>query len=496
MQANVFGRTQGAVMRQQAVAVVAAAVATGTSVALFPSHVSLIVLAVVSVVLVAVVTRATLRPAAGSGTQTLDGEGGGLRGPRLLYYAGSAAIGLLTIRPALSFTLSDWIFLLAFGVVSVDVLTARLRSDYLLPRTTTIGIALFAVGGLASSLGATLPQQSVSVVVRLLYLTLIWFWLGTIVLRNRTHVELAVLAWVSSAALSSAGAVVQYFAGNVIPGGTVAYGRMTGFTPQFNSLGGLAATAFVPALVLAVDSDSRVRRLLGGASLVLIGAGLLLSGSVGGLVATSLATVLWLSIRGVTPRAALILGGVGAAALVLMSATGSTNAPSPFQRVVDVTTARLPSDEQGSVHSRIEVYRRAWSEIQEQPFVGIGLDEASSDRAIGDLRVHNILLNPWLTAGILGLVGIATLAVGILATGRAVIRHSTARDRPLDAALLCSFVAFIVFAMGEPIVYVRYGWMPAAMLLALRAQRLRATASAQQRSSASRRFRDLVPTAN
>jgi hypothetical protein len=474
-----------------------AAIATGVAVALFPAHVSLGVVVLAAVLLTVVLARTTLRPAAASAPPAVEeaaDDDRSLRLPRLLYYAGAATMGLLTIRPALAFTLSDWLFLLAFGVVSLAVLTARLQWDYLLPRTATIGIGLFALGGLLSSLGATLPQQSVAIVVRVLYLTLVWFWLGTIVLRNRKHVELAVLAWVSSAALSSGGAVVQYFAGDVIPGGTVAWGRATGFTTHFNSLGGLAATAFVPALVLAVDSDSRVRRLLGGASLVLVGAGLLLSGSVGGVLAAAVATVLWLSVRGVTPRVAVTLGAVIASALLLMSATGATNAPSPIRRVLDVTSARLPSDEQGSVYSRVDGYRRAWSRIQEQPFVGIGLDAASNERAIGETPVHNIVLNPWLTAGILGLVGIAMVALGVLGMGRTVLRHSLARDRPLDAALFCSFVAFIVLAMGQPILYVRYGWMSAAMLLALRAQRLRATASAREAATASRRFGRLAPT--
>jgi hypothetical protein len=475
----------------------AAAFAIGVVVAVSPADVSLGIVVLAAALLTIVLARTTLRPAAGSATVAAEefaDDDRSLRLPRLLYYAGAATMGLLTIRPALAFTLSDWLFLLAFGVVTLAVLTARLQWDYLLPRTATIGIGLFALGGLLSSLGATLPQQSVAIVVRVLYLTLVWFWLGTIVLRNRKHVELAVLAWVSSAALSSGGAVVQYFAGNVIPGGTVAWGRATGFTTQFNSLGGLAATAFVPALVLAVDSESRVRRLVGGASLVLIGAGLLLSGSIGGLVAAAFATLIWLSVRGVTVRVAVTLGAVGASALVVMSATGATNAPSPIERVLAVTTARLPSDEQGSVYSRVDVYRRAWSRIEEQPFVGIGLDEASNDRAIGETPVHNILLNPWLTAGILGLIGITMLAVGVLGMGRTVLRHSSTRDRPLDAALFCSFAAFIVLAMGQPILYVRYGWMPAAMLLALRAQRLRTHAWAGQAATAPRRLKHLAPT--
>jgi hypothetical protein len=39
-------------------------------------------------------------------------------------------------------------------------------------------------------------------------------------------------------------------------------------------------------------------------------------------------------------------------------------------------------------------------------------------------------------------------------------------------------VAFIQHAMGEPILFVRYGWFPTALLIALNAQDIRARAYA------------------
>ena len=44
----------------------------------------------------------------------------------------------------------------------------------------------------------------------------------------------------------------------------------------------------------------------------------------------------------------------------------------------------------------------------------------------------------------------------------------------LVAALLAALVAFAIFAMGEPILFVRYGWFPTALLIAVRAQYVRA----------------------
>jgi O-antigen ligase len=408
-----------------------------------------------------------------------------LRPARYVYYLGSATIGFLEVRPALGFTASDWIFFVALGLVALVILVYGITPRYLTPRAVTVGVLLFALGGVLSSAEAVSASESVLIVVRMLYLTLIWFWLGTVVLETRAHVHAALVAWVCSAALSSSGAVIQFFYGDVIPGGTVAFGRMTGFTGHFNILGGLAATAFVPALMLAVDSPRRRTRVLGTAAAALIGIGLLLSGSVGGLLAASVATMVWLALRGVSMRI-LVSGAVLlASALVLMSAAGSTDSPSPLDRIKRVTSAEQASaGTGGTIYSRIEGYAEAWSRIADQPFVGIGLDPATSFEVLGEDRtVHNLVLGPWFTAGILGLVGILMLVGGAIVTGLRVLKNSPPSQRPETAALLAALAAFVQHGMGEPILFVRYGWFPTALLIALNAQRVRSRVRVQEHAS-------------
>src|SRR5918994_5356534 len=70
-----------------------------------------------------------------------------LRVPRLVFYAGAATMGLLTVRPALAFTASDWIFLACFGLTCLALFTSRADRDYLIPALITVGVGLFAVGG-------------------------------------------------------------------------------------------------------------------------------------------------------------------------------------------------------------------------------------------------------------------------------------------------------------------------------------------------------------
>lgn len=402
-----------------------------------------------------------------------------LRLVRIVYYLGAASIGFLTVRPALGFTASDWVFLLSLLLLVLAMTVHDAPRDYLVPSMITLGVVLFAAGGLVSTTNAVDAEASLLVVIRMLYLTLVWFWLGTVVLQTRAHVRNALVAWVCSAALSSGGAVAQFFYGDVIPGGSLAWGRMTGFTPTFNHLGGLAATAFVPALMLAVDSRRSSLRLVGAAATALIGAGLLLSGSVGGLLAASAATVFWLAVRGLSLQVVVGLGAVVGSAFVLMSATGVTNAPSPVERISRVTSAEeAAAGTGGTFYTRLDGYGKAWSRIHEQPFVGVGLDDASSAKELGDPdvahNIHSILINPWFSAGVFGLVGMLLLLYGAFACGLTTLRLTSAQDRSLVAALLAGLLAFAIFAMGEPILFVRYGWFPTALLIAVRAQYIRA----------------------
>jgi protein-S-isoprenylcysteine O-methyltransferase Ste14 len=52
----------------------------------------------------------------------------------------------------------------------------------------------------------------------------------------------------------------------------------------------------------------------------------------------------------------------------------------------------------------------------------------------------------------------------------------------LSVALLCSVVAFVTFAMSAPVLYARYGWVSAALLLATRAVQERGYGFARESS--------------
>jgi O-antigen ligase len=105
--------------------------------------------------------------------------------------------------------------------------------------------------------------------------------------------------------------------------------------------------------------------------------------------------------------------------------------------------------------------------------VGVGLDHTSA--SIDNLEPHNLLIGTWFKTGIAGLAGMLLILLAVLRAGWPALRIRRPGDDLAGVALLCAFVAFVIFSMSEPILYSRYGWISAALLTALRGIEMRAT---------------------
>jgi O-antigen ligase len=462
---DVAGRAGGAAA--------AAVLAATAAVLVVYSQVALVAVASVAAVVVLFAAGAVLRthvrarPRPAALEAPAADEASELRLPRALFYVGILFVGQLTLRPAFGLTLSDWLFLASLGT-TVAVLAVSRRSLWApLPGLVVIGAVLFSIGAVVSSYTADDWVASLAVLIRFVYLTLLWFWLAMILLRSVRHVAIAVVLWVTSAAVTGAGALLQLAAGDVIPGGDVAHGRMTGFTEHVNDLGGVTAIALVPAVALAVRLAHGHRAVAGATVLlVCVAIGLMLSGSVGGGVAALAGVAIWLAIGGASKRAFAVFA-VGAAVLMLaVSYQSDAGSPSFRERVVAVTAD--PALEQSTFWSRLDSFRAAWDSISANPLVGVGLDAESTRLPEFGEQVHNMLLLQWHAAGLLGVAGLVLILLGIFGRGLAVARGAPgALQLALATALLASFVSFVTFGMGAPMTYKRYGWLSAALILAL-----------------------------
>jgi O-antigen ligase len=398
-----------------------------------------------------------------------------MRAARRLYYLGLVLMALLTVRISYTVTFSDVFFLFSVMLAAAELVLVRRNVPIRIPLLLLGGMAIFTIGGLLSSLDSYSALKSIAVVVRLIFLTVFWFWLGTLVLSRQSHVRKAIVLWVTSAAICGSGAVLQFMAGDIIPNTHMIFGRATGFTGHPNDLGGVTAIAFVPALMLSAREGLAVpARLFSYLLFLLVTAGLVLSGSVGAMIAAVVGVFVWFALQRTSGRSLAVLAVIVGAAVAITAVQSVRGAQTPLDRFHSVTAKSSGPSGAGSLESRISTYRVVSKAIKDDPFIGVGLDLVSVTKPFGiisyEYDVHNLVIGTWYKAGLLGLIGMLLALYAVLRVGwTAMLAARSDSERMLVAALLSAVAAFVVFAMGAPVLFSRYGWIAAALLVALRA---------------------------
>lgn len=392
------------------------------------------------------------------------------RVPRGAFLIGLLLIGQLTVRPVHSTTVSDLLFLAALIAILGGLLVSDQRQLGFVPVGITTGSALFAIGACMSAFSSDTANASIGVTARFLYLTMIWVWVATIVLRRVGDVRIGVALWVVSLSASGAAAIAQFVFGDVIPGTDTAFGRMTGTAQHVNNLGGSAAVALTAAVGLTLmRSAGRPIRLIGAVGTALITSGLILSGSIGGMVAAVIGV-------GVAAAVTRRTRAFGAAAVVVAAAAVATTYIEPSESA-GTLAGRLDavSGPSGTLAARVEVFQLAWRHIADSPLIGVGLgfDPRTSASALPDL-IHNAFLSAWYQGGLFAFVGLGLISLTGLHVGLRTAKDArTTDERLLAGSLLGSFAAYIAFGLGTPALYERYGWVLLALVVALRAIQLR-----------------------
>ena len=389
-----------------------------------------------------------------------------LRAARAFYYLGMLTLAQTAFRPFGVFTLSDWAFFASLCAVLLAATARRGKMSFFIPPVILLGCVLYVVSGLIASVGAVDPALSVALVARFAYLSIVWFWLGTVVLTKQRHVRTAMAIWVVSVAIDGVAAMLQAKGVSIPFADALDAGRMNGMAESVNALGGAAAVAVAPAFALIATASRSSRQVAWIVVLFLIVVAIILSGSVTAMAAGIAAAGVWLVLSYRTARTLV----VALAALTLAAGVAQVQSdlglPTPVQRLLS-TTGQSEGGRYSTVAMRVQGYDAAWEAFGSGGWIGHGLIAGFSDAS--DARyVHNVMLKAWYEAGWTGGVGMACVLFGGLAyTLVAARRALTEHMRLLAVSTFGGMVAFVLFAMSNPLVTQRYGWVPLALATAL-----------------------------
>jgi O-antigen/teichoic acid export membrane protein/O-antigen ligase len=387
----------------------------------------------------------------------------GLQGVTLLAMAAMAmTVGMNGVRVSTSVAFSDLFYFAAALTLIVPFLRAsskELQPIYPLIR----GFLLVLAGGLVGSLVAGDPVASLDRLLRFMLaaaLMPIFFalWRPTL-----TQIKVVSWLWVLSATANAFVAMVET--------ANPYNHRSDGLTTHPNHLALVSILAIGPAVALSL-MGRRLTSLIGISCCGLLGMGVLVSGSRAGMI--GLVAVI-ISIAAFTRRKEVLVGvclaGIAGFVLVTTSTISLPNG-NALNRILgggDTTTIQGVSF---SDTERQEALHSSLGRAMEHPITGAGFEDA--------LAAHNVFLQMWSSAGLLGLVGIVLVFAAVLEPSvRLFIRsRGPFRDRS-DLILLgfsASFIGYFSTSVFQPALWDRYIWLGPSVIgaIVLQSQHLRA----------------------
>lgn len=364
---------------------------------------------------------------------------------------------------------------LAFGdlllVASAVLLAISSAGRRTVSPTPALQAALFLVviAGSVAAYRSVSVGSDFAVTVRLVYLVGVLPWQARVLLPDTRQLTHSARVWVAGAALCGAATLAQArFGAGVIPGaGITSSGRFSGLAQTVSDTGGITAIAFAFLLSGIGRKTSRKAMATATVCLGLSGIGLLLSGSVSGLLAVIATGVYLVLRRGLSARRLLALAFAG---VVVLQVVGSvqhrtSGALTPLQRVEQATGLKTFTVAQRGLNtseSRLSTDRAGIAGFLRHPIVGVGLDpESGVVDDVDGFQVHNMFIGAAYQGGLVLLVGLLIPVVRAARRGWAMARTSAA-----CGDVYASFIAALVFAMTAPSDYNRYFWVPLALVLA------------------------------
>lgn len=395
--------------------------------------------------------------------------------PQWFAMAGMATVGLTGVRLA-SWTVSDFLFLASSLLIVLRLLTGSRRNVApSIARSTSptllIGLGLFTIGGLLATFGRSYdPASSALAIVRVWYITVIWFWTVRSVSSSVATFRRLLIAAIAGAVFHSLVGIYQDVSGanNVSPH----WGRSPGWADHYADFG-IAVGSFVPLMaVWRQDPTARKRRELPRVLVILVLlAGVGSSGSMtpfgATIVGTFAAVMIPRLVRSSRRRRRIVLPVLAAVVTVALGVSGVVDLP------VQTRFEELISDDPytvGSAQSRGNLAEAAIDGLVESPLIGVGLDPTSGAVTIdGDrLQIHSFYFRVAYEAGLLGLAGTFVILFIFFRQSFQLLRFTAGSAVDwLPAGLFGSFIMILVSSMFAPALYARISWLPMALISAL-----------------------------
>jgi O-antigen ligase len=378
-------------------------------------------------------------------------------------------LGSLPISDLVFFGLAGYLCLLMLTGRSSRLAPAEFRRSS--PRALAAAVVL-VVFATISGFASWDPIGSIRVVIRLAYLTMLWFWMLRCLSVNRRAIAISLTAWRWGIVASALAATVAN-AGLIQLGAANPENRQTGWFNHPNDLGGYLAVA-VPIFILGAPASSmRQRQAHWAWRAALLGVvcfGLSTTGSMTAFLSAAIGSVAAGLARLITgprdhtrrhthPLKVMSLMVVGMVALLLLSRTDTP--------VVERLTRFGEGDQYvtGSVNDRGTANQAVFVSFDDVLIVGNGLDHRAQDDLDAPIGVHNMYLKMLYEAGLIGAAALVLLIVVVLqqAWRLLIATRSTALHRDITA-VFGSLVAAILFSNFQPTSVQRYYWLPFALI--------------------------------
>lgn len=371
----------------------------------------------------------------------------------VLFLGGCLTLPMLVIKAG-PLTLSDTLFIASASVSLVAGVRVK--------PSTLIQLAVFGVFAsvLTSAWSAVSLFETISVGVRIVYVFTVWLWVSRGII---TSVSLAVKAlsmFVFGCVISSFAGLGQSAFGLEIPNAQYIFDRSSGLSTHVNGQGGALCVGATVAAAGMLLANGLVYRVLCGVAAAVCVMGVVLAGSVTGLIGILVGLIALVALDQFRTRSVLLL-----ITTVLVGQYALSNIDDWLPGVASPLERFLDSTGQGSGESTLEIRLQtdnyAWNKILENPVVGAGLDQMSGVTFDGRTATHNIFLLSWFQGGILLVLVFAALT--LIPLGQC-LRQSDNLKRVLFGS---SMISALAFGMTGPVLYERWFWLPFVLFIGL-----------------------------